>query len=251
MARKVLVNSEFTKDVYHNAFPSLTTEPDVLYPCIIEKNFELPKDFNGKSTIHKMLNIPTGENLPKIITSLNRYERKKNIGLAIRSFRAFLNYEGVNADDYMLVIAGGYDDAVTENVEHYEELVQLAEGITNIRFLRSISNEERLTLLRYTDVQLYTPENEHFGIVPVEAMYMGCIVLACNSGGPTESIVNGRTGFLLDADDVSQWGKKLNEIFQQDSSNKLLNTLKTQAKERVEAKFSFTAFANQLAEYIE
>eukprot|EP00344_Euplotes_crassus_P010985 CAMPEP_0197017224 /NCGR_PEP_ID=MMETSP1380-20130617/79425_1 /TAXON_ID=5936 /ORGANISM="Euplotes crassus, Strain CT5" /LENGTH=156 /DNA_ID=CAMNT_0042444303 /DNA_START=641 /DNA_END=1108 /DNA_ORIENTATION=- len=156
-----------------------------------------------------MLNIPKSQPLPKLITSLNRYERKKNIGLAIRSFRAFINYEGVDPDQYLLVIAGGYDNAVTENVEHYEELLQLAEGLTNIRFLRSISNEERLTLLRYTDVQLYTPENEHFGIVPVEAMYMGCIVLACNSGGPTESIVNGRTGFLLDADDVSQWGKKL------------------------------------------
>jgi len=50
---------------------------------------------------------------------------------------------------------------------------------------------------------LYTPENEHFGIVPVEAMYCGCIVLACNSGGPTESIVDAQTGFLLNADSPS------------------------------------------------
>mmetsp|Transcript_23380 Transcript_23380/g.20778 ORF Transcript_23380/g.20778 Transcript_23380/m.20778 type:complete len:100 (+) Transcript_23380:958-1257(+) len=97
---------------------------------------------------------------------------------------------------------------------------------------------------------MYTPENEHFGIVPVEAMYMGCIVLACNSGGPTESIVHGRTGFLLDADDTSQWGNKLEEIFTKDSSSKVLEQLKAQAKERVELKFSFRSFASQLVDII-
>ena len=43
---------------------------------------------------------------------------------------------------------------------------------------------------------LYTPANEHFGIVPVEAMHLGCIVLACNSGGPLESISEGETGWV-------------------------------------------------------
>lgn len=51
---------------------------------------------------------------------------------------------------------------------------------------------------------LYTPENEHFGIVPIEAMYMVNYiyikkkpVIASNSGGPKESIIDGKTGFLL------------------------------------------------------
>jgi len=35
---------------------------------------------------------------------------------------------------------------------------------------------------------IYTPTNEHFGIVPLEAMYMEKPVIACNSGGPTETI---------------------------------------------------------------
>ena len=59
---------------------------------------------------------------------------------------------------------------------------------------------------------LYTPENEHFGIVPVEAMYMGCIVMACNSGGPLESVKDGETGFLLPPDET-KWGNKIVELF--------------------------------------
>ena len=69
--------------------------------------------------------------------------------------------------------------------------------ISSINFKREI-----LTFLKYKDVLIYSPKNEYFGIVPVEAMYMSCIVLSCNFGGPTELIVNGRTGFLLDTDDV-------------------------------------------------
>jgi alpha-1,3/alpha-1,6-mannosyltransferase len=250
MARKILVNSEYTKEVYHEAFPSLTTPPDILYPCLREEAFELPKNHDHKKVIHTLLGIPESQKLPHIITSLNRYERKKNIGLAIRSFRAFLNYDKVNPNDFLLVIAGGYDDAVRENVEHYEELSTLAEGLTNVKFLRSISNEERLTLLQYTDVLTYTPENEHFGIVPVEAMYMGCTVLACNSGGPTESIVDGKTGFLLDADDVSKWGQKLHNIYFDTQNEKLLESMKRNAKQRVEEKFSFRAFGDQLAQFV-
>lgn len=41
-------------------------------------------------------------------------------------------------------------------------------------------------------------QDEHFGIVPIEAMAAYKPVIACNSGGPVESIKNGETGFLCD-----------------------------------------------------
>ena len=89
----------------------------------------------------------------------------------------------------MLVIAGGYDERVSENVDHHVELVELARTLElKAIFLRSISNEQRIGLLRRTNILLYTPQNEHFGIVPLEACYLGCTVLACNSGGPLESL---------------------------------------------------------------
>lgn len=79
-------------------------------------------------------------------------------------------------------------------------------GIDNqVIFLRSISNDQRILLLEHTKVLLYTPENEHFGIVPVEAMHMGAIVIACNSGGPLESVKHGDTGFLL-SPNKQVWG---------------------------------------------
>ena len=60
-------------------------------------------------------------------------------------------------------------------------------------------------MLEKTEMLLYTPENEHFGIVPVEAMHMGCLVMACDSGGPLESIVHKETGFLFPPN-ANMWG---------------------------------------------
>ena len=128
-----------------------------------------------------------------MVTSLNRYERKKDIALALRAVACLPSTCSVK-----LVIAGGYDERVIENVDHHLELKNLAKKLDlKVIFLRSISNEDRISLLRRTNILLYTPMNEHFGIVPLEAMYMLCTVIACNSGGPLESIINGKTGYLL------------------------------------------------------
>jgi len=52
------------------------------------------------------------------IVSLNRFERKKNIGLAIEAFALLKSTEQFKQKRLKLVIAGGYDVKVTENVEH-------------------------------------------------------------------------------------------------------------------------------------
>ena len=109
------------------------------------------------------------------------------------------------------MIAGGYDPRLEENVSHHLELYSLATSLgvnRRVVFLRSISNEERVLLLKSADILLYTPENEHFGIVPVEGMYLGCVVIACNSGGPLESIRHGETGYLLKPE-VDEWADKI------------------------------------------
>jgi alpha-1,3/alpha-1,6-mannosyltransferase len=72
-----------------------------------------------------------------LITSLNRYERKKNIPLAIKAFAE----SGATGT---LVIAGGWDPRVAENVEHEVELRTIAQqaGVSDkIVFLKSISND--------------------------------------------------------------------------------------------------------------
>ena len=126
-----------------------------------------------------------------------------------------------------LVIAGGYDLLNAENVEYHMELEKSAEGNdfsyqtiwpesmkknetevdpkavqdADIIFLLSFSENQRTYLLHHSNCLIYTPTNEHFGIVPVESMYSGLPVIAIESGGPKESIVHGKTGFLCPSDE--------------------------------------------------
>jgi alpha-1,3/alpha-1,6-mannosyltransferase len=86
-----------------------------------------------------------------IITSLNRYERKKDIPLALKAVAGL-------KEKATLVVAGGYDERVIENVEHHLELVNLAKRLgINVVFLRSISSEAKVALLKRTNILLYTP----------------------------------------------------------------------------------------------
>ena len=187
--------------------------PQILYPAINEKNYVVSKDSAGTGVLEDLLQRPNLSVDTLVLTSLNRYERKKNINLALESFAQYLKKQGARQDT-LLVVAGGYDERLLENVEHHLELVNLANSLgimDKVIFLRSISNDQRVLLLQRTDVLLYTPANEHFGIVPVEAMWLGCAVIACNSGGPLESIADGETGYLR-TPDASIWAEQIDKL---------------------------------------
>ena len=83
--------------------------------------------------------------------------------------------------------------------EPHSELGALSEseGVTGcVRFIRSFSDHDKELLLHRCHSVIYTPSNEHFGIVPIEAMSCGRPVIAAASGGPLETIEHEVTGLL-------------------------------------------------------
>ncbi|PSR96413.1 Alpha-1,3/1,6-mannosyltransferase [Actinidia chinensis var. chinensis] len=211
MADLILVNSKFTATTFANTFKHLDArglKPSVLYPAVNADQFDEPHASKLS------------------FLSINRFERKKNIDLAVSAFAMLHSLQGdvlhgPNVADATLTVAGkslclflalvqlslnslrfglgGFDKRLRENVEYLEELKSLAEreGVSHqVKFVTSCSTAERNTLLSQCLCVLYTPKDEHFGIVPLEAMAAHKPVVACNSGGPVETIKNGATGFL-------------------------------------------------------
>lgn len=118
----------------------------------------------------------------------------------------------------------------------------------SVLFLLNFTTAQRSALLTSpsTLALLYTPTNEHFGIGPVEAMYCGVPVLACNSGGPTESVVDadeGRTGWLREPD-PQVWADTLAEIV--DISSKERRVLSEHARTRAREYFSMEAMTQHI-----
>ena len=169
-ADMILVNSNFTAGVTKKNLKVQNVE--VLYPCV--------------DCSHKVdRKIPTDP----VFVSLNRYERKKNHALAIQALADLVNNK--NYKKAKLIIAGGYDTKVPENVQVEKELKQIVsynklDG--NVELLKNITDEKKWQLIAECTAVLYTPSNEHFGIVPIEALSVGTPVIGCNSGGPLETI---------------------------------------------------------------
>lgn len=216
LADTLVVNSRFTLSQVKEHFPSLEEtvlstqkqqqqqpQPQqerrspiqVLYPALDTSNMVRSNDQEKTRT--------------SPIVSLNRFERKKNIGLLIEAYAYMMkkvqkdppssSSSSSTSSLPPLIIAGGYDTQNVENVEYRGELGTLADTLgVPVTFRTDISDSDRATLFQNALCVVYTPDREHFGIVPLEAMYAGTPVLAVNTGGPLETVKDGVTGFLRD-----------------------------------------------------
>lgn len=115
----------------------------------------------------------------------------------------------------------------------------------DVLFLLSVPNALKEMLLKSARLLVYTPSNEHFGIVPLEAMLAGVPVLAANTGGPLETIVEGKTGWLCDPTDVESWSAVMNKVLHK-ISTKELKKIGEAGVLRVKQEFSDVKMAERL-----
>lgn len=78
----------------------------------------------------------------------------------------------------------------------------------NIEFLGKVSDEERAKLYSKCIAYLH-PQEEDFGITPLEAMASGRPVIAYGSGGALETVVPGKTGEFFDEQIWEELGDKI------------------------------------------
>lgn len=255
-ADTIVVNSHFTSSVVRRTFKRLKNRPlIVLHPCVDVKaftNYQLNLT-DCRDSVKKANELSKTH---YIFLSLNRFERKKKLTLAIEAMCECL--EGFEAQvdhgqefKVHLVVAGGYDMRLKDSVEYYKELEQRVSQLEldpYVSFIKSPSDNEKMALLRVCNVVLYTPENEHFGIVPLEAMAMSKPVIASATGGPLETIDNGVSGILCETDEYAfaeAMLKLANSFF---SKENLSKTMGKAGLQRVEHKFSYEAFRANLNE---
>ncbi|KAF3003752.1 Alpha-1,3-mannosyltransferase-like protein [Curvularia kusanoi] len=247
----IVVNSKFTKSIFAQAFPTLQhRDPGVIYPCV---------DTGDGSYLNELAPLWPDK---RVLLSINRFEKKKDVALAIKAFAGLSISERHNA---RLVIAGGYDPRVPENVSTYTELCNLADTLQlkhataklvaeaqavpndiSVVFLHSVPNALKANLLSTSRLLIYTPRHEHFGIVPLEAMLAGTPVLAANEGGPTETVISGQTGWLRDVSKVGDWTEVMRITLEDGDGEQRLKEMGKWGRERVMAEFSKEKMAERL-----
>ena len=218
-ADAVAVNSKFTADAYRRVFDA-RAKPAVFYPPAPDAS--TPPSHSARAE-------------RPVLLSINRFEGKKNLPLALEALRLLRNAaEGVpgvaagRARRAVLVFAGGCDARVPENAEqlsglrvrasraglqsntvHAERVNGAKEAAAavsaavasegdDVVFFPSCSDDVKHALLAACTCLVYTPSDEHFGIAPLEAAMASRPTVACASGGPLETIAHGDTGLLCD-----------------------------------------------------
>jgi glycosyltransferase involved in cell wall biosynthesis len=114
--------------------------------------------------------------------------------LAIDAFRLLLDRR-TDLRHFTLTMAG-YVDAKSR--PYIKKLRELAAGVEQIRFVVAPTDEEMHSLSSGSYAIIYPPFNEDWGLVPIEGMALEKPVIAVNRGGPSESVLHGKTGLLVD-----------------------------------------------------
>ncbi len=111
-----------------------------------------------------------------------------------------------------------------------------------IEFLGSVDDEQLAELYSGCRAVIFPAEDEDFGIVPVEAMAYGKPVIAHNSGGVKETVIDGKTGVLFDELSV---GGLMGAIKKLQATSYKLQIIKEQAE-----KFSKERFKKEISELV-
>lgn len=156
--------------------------------------------YNGVDT-RALTPDPALRSAVPLFAYLGRLKKYKRVDLVIRAFAK------VESADARLEIAGSGD--FREKLERLAESLGLA---GRVRFLGRISEDEKLTLLRRCWATVLASPKEGWGISNLEAAACGTPVIAVNSPGVRESVVDNETGYLVDSDSPSAIAARLNDL---------------------------------------
>ena len=68
-----------------------------------------------------------------------------------------------------------------------------------------------------SSVTLFTAFDESYGLIPIESMLNGTPVIAFKNAGPTETILEGKTGYLIKDFDLNDFARKVIKIIEDEN----------------------------------
>ncbi len=175
-----------------------------------------------------------------ILFSIGRLIKRKGFDKVIEAMPEVLSI----VPNLYYVLAGTGED------EKY--IKEKAKNIKNIIFLGKISEREKWTWLDLCDIFIMPARNrdgdfEGFGIVYLEAGLMSKPVIAGDSGGVRDAVLEEKTGILINPNDISQIA---NAIIRLAQDPKLQHELGRRGRERVIKQFNWKDKAKEFAEII-
>ena len=187
----------------------------------------IPKD--------EVLNIETksfeAKSKFKIIAA-GRLEKEKNFNVLIRAIET-LN-DSYNVDVELDIYGEGTKE---RELSDYIE----TNSIENIIINSKVSQKKLMTLYEEYDFIISLSEKETFGLIFIEAMSKGCIVVSYENGSIQEIVNNEHDGFIINSLDHYEIAKDLNKIIHDFD----LNEVRRNASFKIKDKFMISQMVNE------
>ena len=132
---------------------------------------------------------PTASQSGNYLVWLGRLVPEKGAHLAIEAARAV---------DMPLILAGTIDRHVAESVEYYERVIKPNIDGDRVKYIGPVDMQEKIDLLSRAKAFLNPITwEEPFGMVMIEAMAVGCPVIAFARGAAPEIVAHNKSGYLV------------------------------------------------------
>lgn len=173
------------------------TDGIVLFPPVDTEHFSEQKPQKNSENLQKIQEI-FHKNEKKFFLSFARLTHVKGIDKIIRAFQQI--------PEQNILILFGTEDSQREEFQKLAEIepttkqnqIFQSSKFPNIFFLSISDNNELPAIISESQAVVCMSKNEDFGMVAIEAMSGGKPVFAPKEGGYLETIIDEKTGFLLE-----------------------------------------------------
>jgi phosphatidylinositol alpha-1,6-mannosyltransferase len=179
--RRIFVNSDYTGRRLAATLPACRDSIATAGAGVAPSYFDVPLRARPPGRRH-------------LVTAARLDEPRKNIAALIRAVGRLAPAHEVE----LTIIGEG------ERRGELEELARASGAAARIRFTGQVAQEEMIRMFAAADLFVLTPTEtvtsfEGFGLVYLEANACGTPVLAARTGGVSEAVADGRSGFFVEA----------------------------------------------------
>jgi glycosyltransferase involved in cell wall biosynthesis len=216
LADRIIVFNNFMKDWLENIYRKPVTSVGPL-------GAEIPRT-SGSENSKVKLSFTKND---RIILMVNRLHPRKRIDLLIQAMPFVLRKI---PDAKAIIVGSGPEEKNLKN------LVKTL-GLNNfIAFTGFVSQAEIPNYYTSCDLFVHLAKQEPFGLTLIEAQAFGKPVITVGEGGPRETVLDGETGFLIEAN-IEKLADRIIQLLQDDN---LRNKFSQKAKEHIKENYKWS-----------
>jgi glycosyltransferase involved in cell wall biosynthesis len=186
--------------------------------------------------------LPSGFPSGRVLLSVGRLERytgNKGVDMVIQVLPQIIP----EVPDVQYVVVGDGDDLA--RLKRIRDAIGVAD---RVHFLGELSGQQLMSCYHNCEVFVLPSSDEGFGLVFLEAMAFGKVVIGGKHTGAADIIEDGRNGLLVSYGDISQLTASLMRLL---TDERLRQTMGAQGREQVRTHYLYDTFQVRLTTFIE